>query len=176
MNKRRNNPYKHDVIFRRKIRNAAGWSQEIPFVIGKLILRKLLKFHRRKIKRAKTFITRSEWHDDIANLPVFINKQRIKIPSENSILQTNCFSSPSMPRTKPYEIGDHFVLTKVTSAMEPVFQRKFLFPPILAFNRYYAHVPVLFLFSLPLLEARSINTIPEEFLIKTSIIIENGQI
>lgn len=48
---------KHRVIFRGKIRNTAQYSEKIPFVIGKLILRKPLKFHRREIKRAKTFIT-----------------------------------------------------------------------------------------------------------------------
>lgn len=37
--------------------NVARYLRKIPFVIAKLILRKPLKFHRWKIKRAKTFIT-----------------------------------------------------------------------------------------------------------------------
>lgn len=49
-----------------KFSNTVQYSEKIPFVIGKLILRKPLKFHRREIKRAKTFITQGEWHDDIA--------------------------------------------------------------------------------------------------------------
>lgn len=48
---------KYCLIFRGKIRNTVQYSKKIPFVIGKLILRKPLKFHRREIKRAKTFIT-----------------------------------------------------------------------------------------------------------------------
>lgn len=94
--------------------NVARYLREIPFVIAKLILRKPLKFHRQKIKRAKTFITQGEWHDDIANLPVFINKQRIKIPSKNSIVfaKTNCFSSPWMTRAKTFEISQDFVSAK----------------------------------------------------------------
>lgn len=97
--------------------NVARYSREIPFVIAKLILRKPLKFHWWKIKRAKTFITQGEWHDDIANLPVFINKQRIKIPSKNSIVftKTNCLPSPWMTQAKTFEISQDFVPAKLLS-------------------------------------------------------------